>query len=101
MEIRVFKVIFPDATPAFEYRDGSKRDLMTYRISGDPATLAATLWEEVSRCWKTEACVVTIKFCPFDDMEHNPGGSLPNLFLPLSEEEKMEFWKAYSDLSYG
>jgi len=91
MNIRVFKVMFPDGKISFEYRCYNRGC-----DCGSIQLIAETVKEEVTKILQNISFAkISIDFTPFHDIEC-PSDLSPRFCMALSEDEKKEFWEYYN-----
>ena len=93
MNIRAFKVVMLNGTTAFKTRssdDGNSEGSSNIKGLAD---IVKSQIREASRVYDHE--LISIDLIPFHDFEC-PYGLHPRFCMPLSEQEKREFWEQFS-----
>lgn len=93
LKIRAYKIILPDGRIAFGYRP---RDSRGAHWCGDIMTLAIQIRDCVNAFLRDNPLSqASIDLIPFHEIEH-PEGLSPRQCVPLSPEEKENFFEHYS-----
>lgn len=98
-KIRVFKMVYADGDTMFDARDRDDGGIhMAFRSVESVGRYVKDGADHFLKEYKNSpfTAAVVIDFRPFHEIERKNAPNAPYRCLPLSEEEKEEFWKYFS-----